>query len=101
MRRAGFELGAEESVQWGGVDIVVDGYSVPSFVNWNNDALPDLIVGEGGDGLPGRIRVYPNVGTPDEPEFDTFFFAQSGGGDLVVTPAGCLGRLPAGGVLGL
>lgn len=92
--RAGFELSAEEFVQWGGVDIVVDGYSVPSFVNWNNDALPDLIVGEGGDGFPGRIRVYPNVGTLDEPEFDTYFFAQSGGGDLVVTPAGCLGAFP-------
>lgn len=92
--RAGFELGAEESVQWGGADIVVDGYSVPSFVNWNNDALPDLIVGEGGDGFPGRIRVYPNVGTLDEPEFDTYSFAQSGGGDLVVTPAGCLGAFP-------
>ena len=92
--REGFALGAEELVQSEGADILVLGYSVPSCADWNGDTLPDLIVGEGGGGYDGRVRVYLNVGTLREPVLDADFFAQSTGGDLVVPPAGCLGAFP-------
>jgi len=56
-------LGPEELVQTNGVDIQVPGYSVPSFVDWNNDNLKDLVVGEGGGFGDAKVRVYINVGT--------------------------------------
>ncbi len=87
-------LGAEQLVQAGGVDIAVPGYSVPSFVNWNNDGLPDLVVGEGGGSVTGKVRVYLNAGTAGHPQFSTPLYAQSGLGDLTVPPSGCLGAFP-------
>ena len=38
-------LGPEELVEANGVDIVVPDYSVPSFVDWNNDNLNGCNVG--------------------------------------------------------
>ncbi len=87
-------LGPEEIVQAGGKDIVVPGYSVPSFEDWNGDKLRDLIVGEGGGGAPGKIRVYLNRGTEADPCFTDYFYAQSYGKDLTFTPEGCLGCFP-------
>ena len=87
-------LGPEEIVQANGKNIVVPGYSVPSFEDWNNDNLKDLIVGEGGGGVNGRIRVYLNVGTEADPCFADFVYAQSEGKDLTVAPEGCLGCSP-------
>jgi len=80
-------LGPEERVQAGGIDIDVPGYSVPSFVHWDDDGLKDLIVGEGPSSSEGKVRVYLNTGTASAPQFSTFFYAQSGGSDLSV-PAG-------------
>ena len=71
------------------------GYSVPSFADWNDDHRKDLIVGEGGGGVPGKIRVYLNVGTEADPCFADYIYAQSNGKDLVFTPEGCLGCSPA------
>lgn len=88
------DFGAEEFVQAGGTDIVVLGYSVPSFVYWDGDDLKDLIVGEGGNDDPGKVRVYLNVGTSSQPEFGGFFFAQSEGADLTVPGGGCQGAFP-------
>jgi hypothetical protein len=87
-------FGPEELVRAGGTDIVVPGYSVPSFVDWNNDLLKDLIVGEGGNGAPGKVRVYLNRGTEADPCFVDYFYVQAGGQDLTVPPAGCLGAFP-------
>ncbi|MBN1505398.1 MAG: VCBS repeat-containing protein [Sedimentisphaerales bacterium] len=87
------DLGPEEIVEAKGVDIVVPGYSVPSFEDWNNDLLKDLIVGEGSPSL-GKVRIYLNVGTEAEPQFDNFFYAQSGAFDLSCSPSGCLGCFP-------
>lgn len=77
-------LGAEELVKAGGVDILVPGYSVPSFVFWDGDGLKDLVVGEGGGGVAeGKVRVYLNVGSWTVPAFASYFYAQSDGSDLV------------------
>jgi hypothetical protein len=88
------DLGPEEFVQAHGQDIVVPGYSVPSFADWNADGRKDLIVGEGGGGAPGKIRVYLNVGNESDPCFGDFFYAQSDGRDLVFESTGCLGCFP-------
>ncbi|HVP09896.1 MAG TPA: VCBS repeat-containing protein [Phycisphaerae bacterium] len=88
------DFGPEEFVQANGVDIVVTGYSVPSFVRWNGDELPDLIVGDGGNDDPGKVRVYLNTGTLSHPEFGDYFYAQSNGADLSVPGSGCLGAFP-------
>lgn len=83
-------LGPEELVEAGGLDVDVGTYSVPSYVDWNNDGLKDLIIG-GGD---GKVRVYLNGGTESEPAFSNFFYAQSNGTDLYCAPLGCLGCFP-------
>jgi hypothetical protein len=85
-----FNLGPEEFVKANGVDITVGTYSVPSFVDWNNDGLRDLIIGSG----DGKVRVYLNVGTESTPQFSGYFYAQSNGSDLNCPPAGCLGCFP-------
>jgi hypothetical protein len=87
-------LGPEEIIKAKGKEIVVPGYSVPSFADWNSEGLQDLIVGEGGGGAPGKIRVYPNMGTEADPCFADYFYVQSNGQDLTVTPEGCLGCFP-------
>ena len=87
-------LGPEEVIKAKGKEIVVPGYSVPSFEDWNNDLRKDLIVGEGGGGVTGKIRVYLNVGTDTDPCFADYLYAKSNGQDLTVTPAGCLGCFP-------
>ncbi len=92
-------LGPEELVKANGVDIVVPGYSVPSFVDWNNDNLKDLVIGQGQGATPsspGKVRVYLNVGTEPNPQFTTFFYAQSGDPplDLTCTASGCMGCFP-------
>jgi len=87
-------LGPEEIILANRMEIKVPGYSSPSFEDWNNDGLKDLIVGEGGSGALGMIRVYLNVGTELEPAFGDFFYVQSNGKDLTFTPEGCMGAHP-------
>ncbi len=81
-------LGPEEIVTSNGVEIDVPGYSVPSFAYWNSDSLPDLIVGEGGGGYPGMVRVYLNSGTPGNPQFTRYLLARSNGVPLVSPGSG-------------
>jgi len=85
---------AEEVIKADGNDIVVPGYSVPSFADWNNDGLQDLIVGEGGGTVDGKVRIYLNTGTEASPQFARFLYAQADGQDLAVAPQGCLGAFP-------
>ncbi len=88
-------LGPEQLVESGGSAIVVNGYSVPSYSDWNNDGKMDLIIGEGGDIFrAGKVRVYLNVGTAASPEFSDYFYVQSNGSDLSVFASGCLGTFP-------
>ena len=87
-------LGPEQMVQAGGVEIVVPGYSVPSFVDWNNDGWKDLIVGEGSGSITPRVRLYLNEATEGEPVFSSFSYVQAHGVDLTVPGGGCLGLFP-------
>jgi hypothetical protein len=89
------DLGPGTYVEAGGQPIQVYGYSVPSFVCWDGDDLPDLIVGEGSGLYPdAMVRVYLNTGTPGNPVFGDFFYAQTDSGTLVVHGSGCLGIFP-------
>lgn len=85
---------AEKFVQADGLTIVVPSYSVPSFVYWDDDALPDLVVGEGGDWDDGKVRIYLNEGTLEAPQFSGFSYAQSNGQPLVEPAGGCQGVFP-------
>ncbi|MHC4743157.1 MAG: hypothetical protein ACYS8Z_14670, partial [Planctomycetota bacterium] len=88
-------LGPEQLVQAAAADIEVPGYSVPSLADWNNDGLLDLITGEGSGSSPAaKVRVYINEGTESQPQFSTFFYAQSGGADLTCPGSGCMGCFP-------
>lgn len=94
------ELGPEQIVQAGdpAVDLAVSAYSVPSYVDWDNDGDNDLIIGEGGNGYPGYIRVYLNTGSRSEPAFSGFSHVQSDGAILTYVwdgcNCGCLGLFP-------
>ncbi len=80
---AGYDLDPEILVEAGGSVIEVPGYSVPSLADWNDDGLPDLVVGEGGGGETGKVRVHLNGGVPGAPDFATGpFYAQTTAGDL-------------------
>jgi len=87
-------LGPEEFVRLDGNDIVVPGYSVPSFEDWNGDQLKDLVVGEGGNSFTGKVRVYLNRGTEADPCFTDYSYVRADGRDLTCIPQGCLGAFP-------
>ncbi|MFH1747196.1 MAG: hypothetical protein ABIG44_09160 [Planctomycetota bacterium] len=94
-------LGPEELVGTdAGVVIDVPGYSVPRYVPWDGDELPDLVVGEGGFDVDdmlmydGKVRIYLNIGQPHDPQFADYSYAQTYLGDLVVPPDGCQGASP-------
>jgi hypothetical protein len=92
---AGIEFGPEEFVQANSVDIQVPGYSVPSSEDWNGDGLKDLIIGEGGGTITGKIRVYLNVGVDSLPMFSGYSLPTSAGtpidlpGSLRTRPFAC------------
>jgi len=94
LRASLLNLGPEEVIQAKGYDIEVSGYSVPSYVDWNNDGLADLIIGEGSGSTAGKVLIYLNVGTSTDPRFTDHFYAQSNGADLTVSASGCLGCFP-------
>src|SRR6185312_15111083 len=55
--------------EYGGAAPFVRG-AAPFFGDFDGDGLPDLLVGQ--DDQPGRLRIYRNVGTKQEPKFDGF-----------------------------
>jgi len=91
---AGMLLGSEQLVRAGELVIEVPGDSVPSFVDWNNDGLKDLIVGEGGAGFTPKVRLYLNEGAVGDPLFSDFNYLQSDGADITGGGGACLGIYP-------
>jgi len=87
-------LGPEQLVRAGELVIEVPGDSVPSFVDWNNDGLKDLIVGEGGAGFTPKVRLYLNEGAVGDPLFSDFSYLQSDGADITGGGGACLGIYP-------
>jgi hypothetical protein len=84
---ASLQFEAEYCVPAGGAEILIDGYSVPCFADWNADGLPDLVVGEGGGLFAGKVRVYLNGGTSGAPLFADFSYVRTLAGELSY-PAG-------------
>jgi hypothetical protein len=66
------EAGGEE------IDIRV-GHLVPHAADWNGDGLPDLVVGQF-DG--GKVRLYLNEGTANEPRLGASTFLEAGGAQI-------------------
>jgi hypothetical protein len=61
----------------GGQPIKVDvGHAAPILADFTGNGLPDLLVGQFGE---GRMRIYKNVGTRTEPKFDKFEWFEAGG----------------------
>lgn len=84
-------LGPGQYVQANGADITVPGYSVPSYVDFNNDGQKDLIIGEGGNWKKPGIRVYLNHGTASTPQFsDYFYLTKSDGSSLTYVGQECI-----------
>ncbi len=91
---AGGEFGPVEMVLSDGNQIDVTGYSIPSFVDWDDDGLKDLIVGEGSGSYTPKVRIYKNVGSAASPSFSGYFLAQAAGADLTAVGSGCMGLFP-------
>lgn len=81
-------LGPEQIVEAAGGPIDVEGYSVPSLVDWNADGRQDLMVGEGGGTADGRVRIYYNIGSAQAPVLGNPSFVQADGVDLTVAGSG-------------
>lgn len=71
------QLAAPVRIEAGGEPIDVDiGHAAPFFGDFDSDGLADLLVGQFGE---GKLRVYRNVGTSEEPRFDDFSWFEAGG----------------------
>jgi hypothetical protein len=67
----------------GFIDVDV-GHAAPLMVDFDGDGVPDLLVGQFGE---GKLRVYKNVGTAKAPRFDGFTWFKAGVQE---------GRIPSG-----
>jgi len=59
-------------------------HAAPFVVDWDGDGRPDLLVGQF---VQGRLRIYRNVGTANEPKFAAPVWFQTTKGE---------GRVPTG-----
>ena len=72
-------------LQAGSRPINVDmGHAAPFVADVNGDGQMVLLVGQFGQ---GKLRLYPNIGTPSEPNFNRFEWFQASG-KVVTLPAG-------------
>ena len=62
----------------GWIDVDPQGRAAPLVVDFDADGLPDLLVGQFGE---GKLRIYKNRGSAKEPRFDGFTWFQAGGHD--------------------
>jgi hypothetical protein len=72
-------------VRDGGAFIDVEiGHAAPLYVDFDGDGVNDLLVGQFGE---GKLRVYKNAGTNNEPRFEGFTWFKTGEEE---------GKIPAG-----
>jgi len=77
-------LAAPVKVMAGGKPIAADsGHAAPLVHDVDGDGLGDLLVGQFGG---GTCRVYRNVGTRQEPRFDSFELLKAGGAPAAMNP---------------
>jgi hypothetical protein len=77
------EIDAGVAVASAGLPIsVTSGFSTPFVVDWDNDGMKDLLVGQLDN---GKIRLYLNAGTDAEPVFNAFTYLQSDSADITTT----------------
>jgi hypothetical protein len=62
------------------IDVDV-GHATPYVADWDGDGKKDLLVGQFGE---GKLRIYLNKGTDENPKFDGFTYLQAGGKDASV-----------------
>ena len=80
---AGTKEGVKLKANGEPIDVRI-GHLVPCVLDWNNDGKKDLIVGQFSG---GKIRLYLNQGTDDEPQFKEFSTLEAGGKEISL-PAG-------------
>ena len=56
------------------IDVDV-GHAAPLMVDFDGDGVPDLLVGQFGE---GKLRLYKNLGTAKAPRFDGFTWFKAG-----------------------
>jgi hypothetical protein len=79
---ANVELRMPILVSDGSKPINVDiGHAAPWVHDMDKDGLPDLLVGQFGD---GKLRVYKNVGSREAPSFSGFKYLAVNGQDVTV-----------------
>ena len=84
-RTLGNVLAAPALLHAGESPIDVGGFAAPFFSDIDNDGKRDLLVGQLEH---GRLRIYPNVGTNEQPKFDSFEWFRAGG-RIAGIPSGC------------
>ena len=52
------------------------GHAAPILADFDGDKLPDLLVGQFGE---GKLRIYKNIGSRTAPKFGNFEWFQAGG----------------------
>lgn len=87
------ELHPPEQIEASGfaIDIEHSGHAAPFYGDFNEDGLPDLLVGEF---FRGRLRVYPNVGGRDEPRFEHYVRFEAGGKPVTIPTKWNMGFTP-------
>ena len=79
------DLSPPVRLQAGGHPINVDmGHAAPFVADLKGDGQMVLLVGQFGQ---GKLRLYPNIGTRNAPQFDRFEWFQAAG-QVVTLPAG-------------
>ena len=56
------------------IDVEV-GHAAPLMTDFDGDGIPDLLVGQFGE---GKLRIYRNVGTANVPRFEGFTWFKTG-----------------------
>ena len=74
-------LTTEPDIKANGTTIDVGYSSAPVIVDWNEDGLLDLILGQESSST-GSVRLYLNSGTPENHAFTTYSWIQSGSSNI-------------------